>query len=142
MIGAIAGDIIGSVHEIAGTKTKDFPLFTAVSTFTDDTVLTVAVAVHLAWNGREKSDIKRHIERDFGYHLDEWLDDIRQRYTFDVSCQGSVPQSIIAFLESESYEDAVRNAISLGGDADTMACIAGAIAEGYYGGVPGAIQQH
>jgi ADP-ribosylglycohydrolase len=72
--------------------------------------------------------------------LSERLDDIRQKYTFDVSCQGSVPQSIIAFLESNGYEDAVRNAISLGGDADTMACLAGGIAGAFYGGVPADIR--
>jgi ADP-ribosylglycohydrolase len=69
------------------------------------------------------------------------LDDIRADYAFDVSCQGSVPQSIIAFLQSTDFEDAVRNAISLGGDADTMACIAGAIAEPFYGGVPDHIRK-
>jgi ADP-ribosylglycohydrolase len=68
------------------------------------------------------------------------FDALRPTYPFDISCQGSVPQSIIAFLELGDYEDAVRNAISLGGDADTMACIAGAIAEAYYGGVPDAIR--
>ncbi len=228
MLGAIAGDVIGSVHEGAGTKTKDFPLFVEDSGFTDDTVLTVAVAqrllqggdyidlfheyfhaypragyggtflrwagyrhrepynswgngsamrvspvgfacdsldevlvqarqsaegthnhpegirgaqatataIFLARSGREKKDIKAHIEQEFGYNLSERLDDIRAKYSFDVSCQGSVPQSIIAFLESDSYEDAVRNAISLGGDADTMACIAGGIAESFYSGVP------
>jgi ADP-ribosylglycohydrolase len=233
MIGAIAGDIIGSVHEHAGTKTKDFPLFATNSRFTDDTVLTVAVAakllnggdyvdnfheyfhaypgagyggsfthwailrnrspynswgngaamrvspvgfacesldavmaearrsaevthnhpegirgaqatavaVFLARTGRQKDDIKAYIAREFGYDLSERLDDIRQRYGFDVSCQGSVPQSIIAFLESNSYEDAVRNAISLGGDADTMACITGGIAAAYYEGVPEDIQE-
>jgi ADP-ribosylglycohydrolase len=228
MLGAIAGDIIGSVHEGAGTKTKTFPLFTPNSRFTDDTVLTVAVAdcllhgrdyveafhdyfdaypragyggtfiwwassrrrepyqswgngsamrvspvahvsatleevleearrsaevthnheqgirgaqataaaVHLARTGSSKEQIRRYTEEQFGYFLDETLDELRPTYSFDVSCQGSVPQSILAFLESESYEDAVRNAISLGGDADTMACIAGAIAEAFYGGVP------
>lgn len=228
MIGAIAGDIIGSVHEGAGTKTKDFPLFDKDCRFTDDTVLTVAVAakllyggdyvdlyhdyfhaypcagyggnfirwaearqrqpyrswgngsamrvspigiafesldevlaearksaevthnhpegirgaqatavaVFLARTGRRKQDIKALIEREFGYDLSGRLDDIRKSYRFDVSCQGSVPQSIIAFLESGSYEDAVRNAVSLGGDADTMACIAGGIAEAHYGKVP------
>ena len=79
------------------------------------------------------------MEREFAYRLDERLDDIRPVYRFDVSCQGSVPQSIIAFLESEDWEDAVRNAVSLGGDADTMAAIAGSIAEAFYGGVPDAI---
>jgi ADP-ribosylglycohydrolase len=228
MLGAIAGDVIGSVHEAAGTKTKDFPLFTPYSRFTDDTVLTVAIAdcllrgrdyvdglhnyfhaypgagyggtfflwagtrrrepynswgngsamrvspvaysaatldevlreakrsaevthnhehgirgaqataaaVFLARTGSSKEQIRRYTEEQFGYFLDETLDDVRPTYHFDVSCQGSVPQSILACLESDSFEDAVRNAISLGGDADTMACIAGAIAEAFYGGVP------
>jgi ADP-ribosylglycohydrolase len=232
VIGAIAGDIIGSVHEGAGTKTKDFPLFDAACQFTDDTVLTVAVAarllhggdyvdlfhdyfhaypragygggfirwahsrhrepygswgngsamrvspvgfagrsldevlaearrsaevthshpegirgaqataaaVFLARTGRGKAEIKAYVEREFGYGLGDRLDRIREGYRFDTSCQGSVPQSILAFLESESYEDAVRNAISLGGDADTMACIAGGIAEAFYGGVPGVVR--
>jgi ADP-ribosylglycohydrolase len=228
MIGAIAGDIIGSVHEGSGTKTKEFPLFDQYAQFTDDTVLTLAVAhklisggdyvdvfheffhaypqagygsafIHwagyhrrapysswgngsamrvspigfafdslaevmahakssaevthnhpegirgaqatavailLARMGHDKADIKRYLESEFGYDLSFRLDDIREAYTFDVSCQGSVPQSIVAFLESEHYEDAIRNAISLGGDADTMACIAGGIAEAFYGCVP------
>jgi ADP-ribosylglycohydrolase len=233
MLGAIAGDVIGSVHERSGTKTKHFPLFTPESRFTDDTVLTVAVAdcllhgrgyvdafhdyfhaypgagfgggflrwagaslrepyqsfgngsamrvspvayvattldevlaeaersaaathnhlhgirgaqatagaVFLARTGATKDDIRQYIETQFDYFLDETLNDIRPTYQFDVSCQGSVPQSIMAFLESTSYEDAVRNAISLGGDADTMACIAGAIAEPFYGGVPAHIAE-
>lgn len=228
MIGAIAGDVIGSVHEGAGTKTKDFPLFDEYCRFTDDTVLTLAVAsglltgmgyvdcfheffhaypqagyggnfigwaarrcrdpynswgngsamrvspigfafdsleevmaqarlsaevthnhpegirgaqatavgILLARMGYSKSKIRQDLECEFGYNLSERLDDIRRDYEFDVSCQGSVPQSIIAFLESTDYEDAIRNAISLGGDADTMACIAGGIAEAYYGSVP------
>ncbi|MFM8273833.1 MAG: ADP-ribosylglycohydrolase family protein [Gemmata sp.] len=228
MLGAIAGDIIGSVHEGSDNKNKDFPLFVEDSRFTDDTVLTVAVAdkllrggnytdlfhryfhayplagyggnfirwagrhtrepynswgngsamrvsavgtvfdtlrevmehakqsadpthnhpegvkgaqataaaVFLARTGRSKDDIKAHIESAFGYDLSQKLDDIRPAYSFDVSCQGSVPQSLVAFLESTDYEDAVRNAISLGGDSDTMACIAGGVAEAFYGGVP------
>jgi ADP-ribosylglycohydrolase len=220
--------VIGSVHEGSGTKTKDFPLFEEYSRFTDDTVLTVAVAerllrggdyvdlyhvyfhaypqagyggsfirwavnrlrdpynswgngsamrvspvgfacdtleevlaearqsaevthnhaegirgaqataaaIFLARSNWEKADIKEHVEREFGYNLSERLDDIRERYSFDVSCQGSVPQSIVAFLEADGFEDAVRNAISLGGDADTMAAIAGGIAEAFFGGVP------
>jgi len=228
MIGAIAGDVIGSVHEGMGTKSKDFPLLGPGSRFTDDTVLTVAVAdcllngrdyvaafheyvhayphagyggtfhrwalerrrepynswgngsamrvspvayaretlgdvlreaarssevthdhpegirgaqataaaIFLARTGHDKESIRRSLEREFGYRLDEPLEEIRPRYVFDISCQGSVPPSIIAFLESTDFEDAVRNAISLGGDADTMACIAGAIAEAYYKGVP------
>jgi ADP-ribosylglycohydrolase len=67
------------------------------------------------------------------------LAQLRPDYQFDVSCQGSVPESIISFLESTDFESAIRNAISLGGDADTMACIAGAIAEPFYGGVPDTI---
>jgi ADP-ribosylglycohydrolase len=228
MLGAIAGDVIGSVHEGARTKTKVFPLFVPESTFTDDTVLTIAVAetllrprdyvdafhdyfhaypnagyggtffrwctykqrepyqswgngsamrvspvayaydtledvlegakrsaevthnhehgirgaqataasIFLARTGNSKARIRQYIEKTFGYALQETLTQIRPTYEFDVSCQGSVPQSIIAFLESTSYEDAIRNAISLGGDADTMACIAGGIAEAFYGGVP------
>ncbi len=231
MLGAIAGDVIGSVHESARTKTKDFPLLTTESRFTDDSVLTVAVAdcllhgrsyvdayhdyfhaypdagygstfwlwassrrrtpyqswgngsamrvspvayagatldevlseakrsaevthdheegirgaqataaaIYLARNGGTKAQIRRYIEEQFDYFLDETLADLRPTYPFDASCQGSVPQSIIAFLESTDYEDAVRNAVSLGGDADTMACIAGGIAEAFYGGVPASI---
>jgi ADP-ribosylglycohydrolase len=60
---------------------------------------------------------------------------------FDVSCQGTVPQAIVAFLDSDSYEDAVRNAVSLGGDSDTLACITGGIAQAYYGGVPPEIDE-
>jgi ADP-ribosylglycohydrolase len=233
MLGAIAGDVIGSVHEGAGTKTKEFPLFVEHCRFTDDTVLTIAVAeqllrggdyidlfhnyfhtypqagyggtfirwaagrqrapynswgngsamrvspvgtaydtwddvlaaarrsaevthnhpegirgaqataaaIFLARTGHDKPAIQQQIEQQFGYHLSARLDDLREGYEFDVSCQGSVPQSIIAFLEAADYEDAIRNAISLGGDADTMACIAGGIAEAYFGGVPDSIRQ-
>ncbi len=80
-----------------------------------------------------------HLESEFGYQLNDRLDDIRDTCEFDVSCQGSVPQSIIAFLESNDYEGAIRNAISLGGDAHTMACVAGGIADAFHGGVPIAI---
>ncbi|MGM0491240.1 MAG: ADP-ribosylglycohydrolase family protein [Planctomycetota bacterium] len=85
--------------------------------------------------------IKDEIQSRFGYDLNRTMSDIRPTYSFDSSCQGSVPESIIAFLESRNYEEAVRNAVSLGGDADTMACIAGGIAEAYYGGVPRAIRE-
>lgn len=231
MLGAIAGDVIGSVHEGRYTKTKRFPLFVVNSRYTDDTVLTVAVAdailtgrgyvdcfheyfardphrgyggnfirwaserqrapynsfgngsamraspiayafdsfedvvaeaarsaavthdhpegikgaqataaaVFLARTGHSRDEIAQRIRDEFGYRLDRTLDEIRPSYDFEVSCQHSVPQSIQAFLESDDYESAVRNAISLGGDADTMACIAGAIAEAFYGGVPDTI---
>jgi ADP-ribosylglycohydrolase len=100
----------------------------------------VALAVFLSRAGAAKADIKREIMERFGYHLDRRLDDIREEYRFDVTCQGSVPEAIIAFLESEGVEDAIRNAVSLGGDADTQACIAGGIAEAFHGGVPPAIE--
>src|SRR5206468_8050411 len=100
-----------------------------------------AAAIFLARTGGTKEQIRQYLSEQFDYFLDETLNDLRPTYQFDASCQWSVPQSIIAFLESTGYEDAVRNAISLGGDADTMACIAGAIAEAYYGGVPAAIAE-
>ena len=232
MLGAIAGDIIGSVYEHQPLKSKDFALFGPESRFTDDSVLTVAVArailgdgdyrtalwrtgrdypgagyggtfirwlsstdprpygswgngaamrvspvgfafedpgqvldqarrsaevshnhaegikgaqatalaVFMARTGHARVAIRDEIAERFGYDLDRRLDAIRPGYDFDVSCQGSVPEALIAFLESDGYEDAVRNAVSLGGDADTLACIAGGVAEAFYGGVPEAIR--
>lgn len=228
MIGAIAGDIIGSAYEGASTKREDFPLFSLRSRFTDDTVLTLAVAeailtgesytkavrrigrqypnagyggyfrmwlfsddhrpynswgngsamrvspvgfafddeatvlteaeksaaithdhpegikgaqavalaVFLARSGRSKADIAEAITGRFGYDLSRTLDDIRPHYGFDVSCAGSVPQAIIAFLESTDVESAIRKAVSLGGDSDTQACMAGGIAQPFYGYPP------
>ena len=228
MLGAIAGDVIGSVFERFPTKSTDFPLFSHGSTFTDDTVLTVAIAwsilnqtdytralkifgrkyphagyggffyrwmfspdrepynswgngsamrvsavgfafstpedilneaeksaepthnhpegikgaqatalaIYLARTGKDKVTIKEEISHRFGYDLDRTLDEIRKTYGFDVSCQGSVPEAIISFLESEDFEDAIRRAISLGGDSDTLACMAGGIAQAYYNTVP------
>jgi len=95
-----------------------------------------ALAVFLARKGEDKETIRKQIETRFGYHLDCSLNDIRSGYCFDVSCQGSVPESIIAFLDAEDFTTAVRNAISLGGDADTMACIAGGIAQAFYKSIP------
>jgi ADP-ribosylglycohydrolase len=227
MIGAIAGDIIGSVYEHDPIKTKDFPLFHPQCCFTDDTVLTIAIAkailddrnyfkavreigkkyphagyggsfihwlrsttpkpynswgngsamrvspvgfafdsvdtvlqeaahtaemshnhsegvkgaqatalsVYLARTTHDKTLIRREVVNLFGYDLDRTVEDIRPSYEFDISCQGTVPEALIAFLDSDSYEDAVRNAISLGGDSDTLACITGGIAEAYYGPV-------
>ncbi len=232
MMGAIAGDIVGSVYEHHPIKTKDFPLFQPGSRFTDDSVLTVAVAnailtgcpyrdavlkwgrrypdagyggtfarwlqaddpapyhswgngsamrvgpvgwafdtedevlrqaqmtaeithdhpegikgaqatalaVYLARTGADKAVIRTRIESQFGYDLARTVESIRLNYEFDVSCQGTVPEALIAFLDAESYEDAVRNAVSLGGDADTLACIAGAVAEAFYGGLPDPIR--
>ena len=76
----------------------------------------------------------------FGYNLDRTAPAIREHYSFDVSCQGSVPEALISFLDSTDFEDAVRNAVSLGGDSDTLACIAGAVAEAHYGSVPEEIE--
>jgi len=228
MLGAIAGDVIGSIYEGRPIKTTDFELFNPRCTFTDDTVLTVATvdcilhqrdyadtyrkyyrrypyagyggyfigwaltpgagpynslgngsamrvspigfayqtldevlkqaresaqvthnhpegikgsqavaaAIFMARTGKSKREIKEFIEKNFHYDLGESLEDIRRWYGFDPTCPGSVPQAIIAFLESEDYEDTVRKAISLGGDSDTLACMAGGIAEAYYGEVP------
>jgi ADP-ribosylglycohydrolase len=100
-----------------------------------------ALAIFLARTGKTKNQIKKEIISRFGYDLDRKLDDIRPAYSFDVTCQGSVPEAIIAFLESAGYEDAIRKAISLGGDSDTLACITGGIAEAFYGGVPATIAE-
>ena len=94
-----------------------------------------ALAIFLARTTRNKSIIREEVVDRFGYDLSRTVDDIRPSYGFDVSCQGTVPEAIISFLDSDSYEDAVRNAVSLGGDSDTLACITGGIAEAYYGNV-------
>ena len=95
-----------------------------------------AACIFVARTSKSKQDIKEYIEKTFGYNLNRTCDEIRPTYDFDVTCQGSVPESIIAFLESTDFESAVRLAISLGGDADTMGAITGGIAEAFYGGVP------
>lgn len=228
MFGAITGDIIGSIYENFSVKHKNFRLFYPFSFFTDDTVLTVAVAEALlkhrdvaqslrryAWRrplrgygprfykwlitvdalpyyslgngaamrvsaaaycgktlvevldlakcsaacthnhpegikgaqavaaaifyarqGEDQESIRRLISKDFNYALDKTIDEIRPNYRLNLTAPGSVPQAIMAFLEAKDYEDAIRNAVSLGGDADTQAAIAGAIAEAFYGGVP------
>ena len=91
-----------------------------------------ALAVFLARDGRSKEEIRKAIVRDY-YPLDFTIDGIRESYRFDESCQGTVPQAIQAFLESSSFEDAIRTAVSLGGDSDTVAAIAGGVAEAFYG---------
>jgi ADP-ribosylglycohydrolase len=233
MLGAVAGDIIGSVYEFNNTHRYNFELFTPLSTFTDDTVLTVVVAdcilhgkdyartiweygnrypdrgyggrfshwlaskdpkpynsfgngsamrvspvgfafdtleetlaearrsaevthnhpegikgaqavaaaIFLARRGESRGYIREYITDTFGYDLNHTLDEIRPNYTFDETCRGSVPEAIIAFLESNDYEDAIRKAVTLGGDSDTIACITGGIAQAHYGGVPGYIVQ-
>ena len=227
MIGAIIGDIVGSVYEWNNIKTKDFPLFSPGCFFTDDTVMTLAIAeglmnggsaedfiaaikkygrlypdsgyggrfgswlfsddinpynswgngsamrvspvawafdilsevekyaeisaavthnhpegikgaqataaaIFLARKGKTKEEIKAYIENKYGYNLNRSLDEIRPNYRFNESCQETVPEAIIAFLESVDFEDAIRNAISLGGDSDTFAAITGSIAEAAY----------
>lgn len=231
MIGAIIGDIVGSIYEFNNIKTKEFSFVSRGCRFTDDTVMTVAVAralirtckegcpfksalieemkqlgnkyinagyggsfkswlksteskpyysygngsamrvspcgyyaktleealtlakesaevthnhpegikgaqavsvaIFLAKNKKTKAEIKEYIEQEF-YSLTRTLDDIRPNYEFDVSCQGSVPEAITAFLESVSFEDAIRNAVSIGGDSDTIAAITGSIAHAFY----------
>ena len=97
-----------------------------------------AAAIYLAKTSISKEDIKKYIETEFGYNLSRTIQEIKDSgYSFDSTCQGSVPEAIIAFLESDSFEDCIRKAIWLGGDADTQAAIAGSIAEAYYGRVPG-----
>ncbi|MFW6119359.1 MAG: ADP-ribosylglycohydrolase family protein [Petrotogales bacterium] len=233
MLGAIAGDVIGSVYEGAHFKTTDFPLFRKTSTFTDDTVLTIAIAeaimtddyygrklkkysrkypnrgyggmfskwamnkhskpynswgngsamrvspvgfafnsiekvlkeakrsaevthnhpegikgaqataatIFLAKNNKTKDEIVDFIEGKFNYDLSENIDSVRKWYRFDVSCQGTVPYAITAFLESKNFEDAIRKAISLGGDSDTLTCITGSIAQAYYKNIPDRIKK-
>lgn len=96
----------------------------------------IASAIYLARMGESKETIKNYIEDEFGYNLSRTLQKIRPVYHMDVTCQGSVPEAIIAFLEATDFEDTVRNAVSIGGDTDTTACIAGSIAEAYYGLMP------
>jgi ADP-ribosylglycohydrolase len=98
-----------------------------------------AVATFLARQGEPKDNIRYMIQRRFGYDLSRTTAVIRQSYSFNESCQETVPEAITAFLDSEDYEDAVRLAISLGGDADTLACITGGIAGAFYRGVPHSI---
>ena len=227
ILGAIAGDIIGSIYEFNSTKNVDFLLLSESSVYTDDTVMTVANAdwllsgdalkgvmldygnryaagyggwffswlwsenpqpynswgngsamrvspvgwafgtleetleaakqsaevthnhpegikgaqataacIYWARKGKTKQQIKENVEALFGYDLSRTCDEIRPTYEFEPSCQKTVPESIIAFLESTDFESAIRLAVSLGGDADTMGSITGGIAEAYYGGVP------
>lgn len=95
-----------------------------------------ALAIHLAHTGEGKEKIRDEITTRFNYDLNRTVEKIRPSYHFDVSCQSSVPEAIIAFLDSDNYEDAIRKAISLGGDSDTLACIAGGIAQAFYKEIP------
>ena len=98
-----------------------------------------AIAVFLARTGKSKDDIKDYIMEKFNYNLNRKIDGIRPHFKFDESCQGTVPESIIAFLESSDYLTSIKLAISLGGDSDTIACITGGIAEAFYKEIPGHI---
>ena len=98
-----------------------------------------AAAIFLARTGKTKQEIKDYIQNRFGYDLDTHTDEIRKTYGWEDSCQGTVPQAIRAFLDSTDFESAIRIAVSLGGDSDTLACITGGIAEAYYGEIPLAI---
>lgn len=96
----------------------------------------VATAIFMARNKKTKEQIKKYLQDSYGYDLSRKYEEIQPEYIFDATCQGSVPEAIIAFLDSKDFEDCIRNAVALGGDADTQACIAGSIAEAFYGGVP------
>jgi ADP-ribosylglycohydrolase len=96
----------------------------------------VAGAIYLARQGESKETIRSWVSETFAYDLNRTIAEIRPNYGFDVSCEGSVPEAIIAFLESSDFEDSIRKAISLGGDSDTIACVSGSIAHAFYGSIP------
>ena len=100
-----------------------------------------ALCILLSRQGKSKDDIRRIVSKKFTYNLNRTIDEIRPNYSFDVSCQGSVPEAIIAFLQSDDVETAIRLAVSLGGDSDTLACIAGGIAHAFYREVPPQIEK-
>ena len=95
-----------------------------------------AAAVFLARTGKSREDIRDYVEKRFGYDLHRSWAYWHPLYDWDSSCQGTVPQALICFLESTDFEDAIRKAVSLGGDSDTLACITGGVAEAFYGGIP------
>lgn len=160
-------DIIGSPYEFdRGNKSKDFPLFSGKSIYTDDTVITLAVrhaaklsaevthnhpegikgaeatasAIFLARTGHSKAEIKEYIEHEFGYALNRTCDEIRPGYFHTETCMETMPEAITAFLEGDSFEDVIRTAVPLGDDCDTLTAIAGSIAEGFYG-VPAELKE-
>ena len=131
----LAGDMAGTLHlaQLTAEVTHDHPEGIKGAQ-------AVAAAIFLARTGHGRADIKAYIERRFGYDLSRSCDEIRPSYRHVESCQETVPQAVTAFLESTDFEDALRTAVSLGGDSDTLAAITGSIAEGFYG-VPKALKQ-
>lgn len=95
-----------------------------------------AVSIFLARTNHSKNEIKEFVEKNFNYNLDLDIEELRKKYSFNESCQDTVPQAIYTFLVSDNFEDSIRKAIYIGGDSDTLACINGSIAEAFYGGVP------
>ena len=102
----------------------------------------VAGAIYLARTEKSRNGIRDYVINRYGYDMRRTIEDIRQSYRYDMTCQGSVPEAIIAFLESENFEQAIRKAIWLRGDADTQTTIAGSIPEAFYGGVPDNLEKH
>ena len=128
LIGAIVGDIAGSRFEWLNCKTRPHVPHPEGIRGAEAT----AVATFLARSDKSMADIRKVVVSNY-YRLNFSLDEIRDSYKFDVSCQGSVPQALEAFFESTSFEDAICNAISIGGDSDTIGAICGAVAGAYYG---------
>ena len=98
-----------------------------------------AAAIFMARNGKSKEEIKNYVSTKYGYNLNCTCDEIRPVYDWDASCQGTVPEAMVAFLDSTDFESAIRLAVSLGGDSDTLACITGGIAEAFYKSIPDSI---
>jgi type I restriction enzyme M protein len=136
---------VSSVAFVAGSESDALRLAETVTAVTHNHpegikgAKATVIAIYMARQGAGKDEIRKRIERDF-YPLDFKIDDIREEYDFVETCQGTVPQAIECFLEGNSFEDVIRTAISLGGDSDTIAAIAGGIAEAYYG-VPDDIKE-
>ena len=105
-------------------------------------VQATAAAIFMGRNGKSKQEIKKYVSDTFGYNLDRTCAEIRPFYEFDGSCQGTVPEAIVAFLDSTDFESAIRLAVSLGGDSDTLTCITGGIAEAFYKEIPKDIADH
>ena len=131
-LGAIIGDTVGSVYEFDNIKTTDFqPLSEGIKG-----AQVTAAAIFMARKGETKEAIRTYIEQTFGYDLTRSCDEIRPSYSFNETCQGTVPEALVAFLESTDFESAIRLGVSLGGDSDTLCCITGGVAEAFYKEIP------